>query len=69
MLDLGCGPCLVALELTVRGLGVTAVDPSPEMIAASRAAERERGLTGVRWREGTAENVASIPGVAYMSGR
>ncbi len=31
-------------------------------------AERERGLTGIQWCEGTAENVASLPGVAHMSG-
>lgn len=68
MLDLGCGPGSVALELTKRGVDVIAVDPSPEMIAASRAAERERGLTGTQWCEGTAENVASLPGVAHMSG-
>lgn len=68
MLDLGCGPGSVALELTARGVNVTAVDPCPEMIAASQAAERERGLTGIQWCEGTAENVASLPGVTGMSG-
>lgn len=68
MLDLGCGPGTVALELTARGVDVIAVDPCPEMIAASWVAERERGLRGVQWCEGTAENVASLPGVAGISG-
>ncbi|MGK5545662.1 class I SAM-dependent methyltransferase [Streptomyces sp. URMC 127] len=68
MLDLGCGPGPVSLDLAVRGIDVIAVDPSPEMLDAARAEEKERGLSGTDWRQATAENVAALPGVRGVSG-
>ncbi|MCC2275902.1 class I SAM-dependent methyltransferase [Streptomyces sp. ET3-23] len=68
MLDLGCGPGPVSLDLAVRGVDVIALDPSPEMLEAARAEEKERGLSGTDWRQATAENVACLPGVRGVSG-
>jgi len=43
VLDLGCGPGLLALPFAQEGMAVTAVDPEPEMLAAlAAAAEVER---------------------------
>jgi SAM-dependent methyltransferase len=38
VLDLGCGPGLLALPFAGLGMKVTAVDPEPEMLAALRSA-------------------------------
>jgi len=37
VLDLGCGPGLLAIPFARLGMAVTAVDPEPEMIEAARA--------------------------------
>jgi SAM-dependent methyltransferase len=45
VLDLGCGPGLVAIPLAQAGLKVTAVDPEPNMVEAAREAAREVGVS------------------------
>jgi SAM-dependent methyltransferase len=45
VMDLGCGPGLLAVPFAKLGMRVTAVDPEPEMIAACRAAAEEAGVT------------------------
>ncbi|MBS0471193.1 MAG: class I SAM-dependent methyltransferase [Proteobacteria bacterium] len=45
VLDLGCGPGLLAIPLARLGFAVTAVDPEPDMVAACEAAAREAGVT------------------------
>lgn len=67
MLDLGCGPGLVSLELAARGIDVIAVDPSGEMLAAGRSAAAERGLY-IDWRLGTGETVCEQKGVDDITG-
>lgn len=67
MLDLGCGPGPVGLELAAHGIDVIAVDPSSEMLAAGRSAAAERGLL-VDWRLGTGETVREQKGVGNVTG-
>ncbi|MGD0189658.1 MAG: class I SAM-dependent methyltransferase [Rhizomicrobium sp.] len=42
VMDLGCGPGLLAIPLTQLGMAVTAIDPEPEMLAALRAAAAQQ---------------------------
>ena len=44
VLDLGCGPGILALAFARLGMAVTAMDPEPEMLTAARAAAGEAGL-------------------------
>jgi SAM-dependent methyltransferase len=45
VLDLGCGPGLVAIPLAQAGLKVTAVDPEPNMVEAAKEAAREADVS------------------------
>jgi ubiquinone/menaquinone biosynthesis C-methylase UbiE len=45
VMDLGCGPGLLAIPFARGGMRVTAVDPEPEMLAAADAAAREAGVS------------------------
>jgi SAM-dependent methyltransferase len=44
VMDLGCGPGLLAVPFARLGMTVVAVDPEPDMVAACRAAAREAGV-------------------------
>jgi ubiquinone/menaquinone biosynthesis C-methylase UbiE len=45
VMDLGCGPGLLAIPFARAGMAVTAVDPEPEMLAAAEAGARAAGAT------------------------
>ena len=45
VMDLGCGPGLLAIPFAQAGMKVTAVDPEPEMLEAAGAAR----AAGRRW--------------------
>jgi SAM-dependent methyltransferase len=60
-LDLGTGTGSVALGLAARGLGVTGVDVSPELLRVARRAAADRGLQ-VRFVEGRAEDTGLSAG-------
>jgi len=44
VMDLGCGPGLLAIPFAQAGMKVTAVDPEPEMLEAADNAAREAGV-------------------------
>jgi SAM-dependent methyltransferase len=60
MLDLGCGPGRIALDLAARFSEVWAIDFEPEMIEVGRAEAARRGVSNVRWIVGASET-ADMP--------
>jgi SAM-dependent methyltransferase len=52
IMDLGCGPGLLAIPFARAGMRVTAVDPEPAMLEAAAAAARDAGVQVVV-REGS----------------
>lgn len=66
VLDMGSGPGTIAIALAERGLDVTAVDPSPDMlVAGSRDAER-RGVR-LRWLEADSGRLPELTGVTTVT--
>src|SRR3984885_14837294 len=45
VMDLGCGPGLLAIPFARMGMQVTAIDPEPDMLAAARAGAQDAGVT------------------------
>ncbi|MEU6212757.1 class I SAM-dependent methyltransferase [Streptomyces sp. NPDC047023] len=60
ILDLGCGPGTLALDLADRGSLVTAVDMSEEMLAAGRGWAQARGIRSVTWKQADATEAAAL---------
>ncbi|MFE9636566.1 class I SAM-dependent methyltransferase [Streptomyces sp. NPDC006463] len=60
ILDLGCGPGTLALDLAERGASVTAVDASEEMLAAGRDWAQARGIRTVTWKHTDATEAAAL---------
>ncbi|MGD0866864.1 MAG: methyltransferase domain-containing protein [Rhizomicrobium sp.] len=58
VMDLGCGPGLLAIPFARAGMAVTAVDPEPEMLAAAEAGAREAGLS-IAFRQGSSFDLPS----------
>jgi 2-polyprenyl-6-hydroxyphenyl methylase/3-demethylubiquinone-9 3-methyltransferase len=58
VLDLGCGGGLIAEPLCRLGASVTAIDPSPETIAAARSHAEPQGLA-IDYRAAPAEDLAA----------
>jgi SAM-dependent methyltransferase len=56
VLDLGCGPGLLALALAPHAGAVTAVDPEPEMLRAAAARAAEAGAS-IRFVEGSSYDI------------
>jgi SAM-dependent methyltransferase len=61
VLDLGCGPGILALAFARLGMAVTAMDPEPEMLAAARAAAFEANLD-IEFREGSSYDLGPALG-------
>ncbi|MGW6574942.1 class I SAM-dependent methyltransferase [Streptomyces sp. NPDC054945] len=60
ILDLGCGPGTLALDLAERGASVTAVDVSEEMLAAGRDWAQARSIRTVTWKHADATEAAAL---------
>jgi len=58
VMDLGCGPGLLAIQFARAGMAVTAVDPEPEMLAAAEAGAREAGVS-LDFRQGSSFDLPS----------
>src|SRR5690349_14412975 len=52
VIDLGCGTGQVAIPLAQRGISVTAIDPSQEMLAQGREEAASAGVSNVTWLQG-----------------
>lgn len=63
VVDLGCGTGLLACEMAKRGVRVTGIDPSPEMLRVARA--RPEG-DRVTWIEGDAGALPFVGGPADL---
>jgi ubiquinone/menaquinone biosynthesis C-methylase UbiE len=53
VLDVACGPGLVALAFAAKAKHVTGIDLTPAMIARARQLQQEAGLTNMSWQVGT----------------
>jgi SAM-dependent methyltransferase len=60
LLDVGCGPGALTLELAPAFDECVGVDPDPGMLAEARRRGEEAGLSGLRWVQGTAEALAEF---------
>ena len=58
VLDVACGPGIVACALAARAQQVTGIDLTPAMIARAQQLQAEKGLTNLTWRLG---NVLPLP--------
>ena len=57
LLDVGCGPGVVAVELAPAFGTVIGLDPDPDMLAAAEAHAAESGVANASWLLGTADRV------------
>jgi SAM-dependent methyltransferase len=60
LLDIGCGPGVLTLELAPAFDECVGIDPDPGMLAEGRRRAEEAGLTRLRWVEGTAERLGQL---------
>ena len=58
VLDVACGPGLVACAFAARAKHVTGIDLTPAMIARAQEIQRDQGLTNLTWQIG---NVLPLP--------
>jgi len=52
VLDVGCGPGILACAFARVARHVTGIDITPAMLERARALQAERGLTNLTWRQG-----------------
>lgn len=60
LLDVGCGPGVLELDLARLFDQVTALDPEPGMLQAGQRRCRQAGVGNVRWVPGVAEDIAAL---------
>jgi SAM-dependent methyltransferase len=57
LLDVGCGPGILAVRLAPFFADVVGLDPDPDMLAEARAAADMAGLSNVGWVQAVAEDL------------
>ena len=60
LLDVGCGPGVLVLELAQLFDQVTGLDPEPGMLQTGQRRCRQAGIAHVRWVQGVAEDIAKL---------
>jgi SAM-dependent methyltransferase len=60
MLDAGCGPGVLAIELADRFGQVVGLDPDAEMLAEAARRTAEAGITNIRWVQARAEDIPAL---------
>ncbi|TAJ16327.1 MAG: class I SAM-dependent methyltransferase [Dehalococcoidia bacterium] len=60
VLDVGCGPGTVAVDLAPFAAEVVGLDPDAEMLAEAARHAGRRGVTNVRWLSGRAEDIPTL---------
>lgn len=63
LLDVGCGPGLVALELAPYFAEVVGVDPDPDMLLEAQQRAERLGVQNASWHEARAEDLPAGLGV------
>jgi ubiquinone/menaquinone biosynthesis C-methylase UbiE len=65
VMDLGCGPGLLAVPFAEAGLRVTGIDPEPDMLEAARETAREAGVR-VDFRHGSSFDLPTDLGPIHL---
>lgn len=60
LLDIGCGPGVLALALAEQFEEVIGLDPDAEMLAEGARRAEQRGIKNVRWVQALAEDIAAL---------
>jgi SAM-dependent methyltransferase len=60
MLDVGCGPGVLAVELASRFSQVVGLDPDAEMLAEGARRAAEAGIANIRWVQARAEDIPTL---------
>ena len=60
LLDVGCGPGVVALELAGLFTEVIGLDPDAEMLGEAAGRAKELGVENARWVQARAEDIAQL---------
>lgn len=60
LLDVGCGPGALTLELAPAFDRSVGLDPDPGMLSEARRRGKDSGLPGLRWVQGTAEALGTL---------
>jgi SAM-dependent methyltransferase len=68
MVEIGCGPGTLTLDLAARGVDLIAVDPNQDMVTTGRARAAQAGLLGIDWRVGTGESITQQEGLQAVAG-
>jgi SAM-dependent methyltransferase len=60
LLDVGCGPGVLAVPLATAFSQVVAIDPDPAMLDEARRHAADSNVTNVRWIQATAEDIGGL---------